>query len=279
MRVDAHQHFWKPERGDYGWLSPDNEVLFRDYLPEDLTHHLNQHNIDKTVLVQAAPTPEETDFLLDLFGDHDFIGGVVGWLDMASEDFTKQFARFKGRDGFVGLRPMLQDLEDDRWILRPQVMENLEHLVGLNFPFDILIYPRHLPVIREVLQRLPTLRGVVNHLAKPPIAEATLEPWKTHLAQVAEYDSIYCKLSGMITEADLENWTPADLKPYVHHAVDVFGTDRLMFGSDWPVCRRAGSYSDVIYALETSLPPGLNQSEQEQIFGNNASEFYRLEDS
>lgn len=228
------------------------------------------------MLVQAAPTVAETEFLLELSKDYDFIAGVVGWLDLESPDFPKQFARFRRHRRFVGIRPMLQDLEDDRWILRPQVKRNIAILSQQDFPLDLLIYPRHLPHIEELLQEFPTLRAVVDHAAKPDIRGGVLEPWKSGIARIASFPKVMCKLSGLITEADHDNWTPDDLKPYVHHVIDVFGVDRVMFGSDWPVCLLAGSYRDVIEALTATLPEELSEDDRSKIFGKNAARFYQL---
>ncbi|WP_235827934.1 amidohydrolase family protein [Brevibacillus migulae] len=276
MRVDAHQHFWQISRGDYGWLTPDLGVLYRDYLPGDLAPHLQERQIQQTILVQAAPTREETDFLLRLYEETPFIAGVVGWLDMESLSFPEEFARYREHPGFVGLRPMLQDLEDDRWILRPQVMKHVELLVQADFPLDLLVFPRHLPYIKELLQSFPSLRGVIDHAAKPPIAKGLLEPWKELLADIAAHERILCKLSGLVTEADHQHWTVADLAPYVQHVIEVFGADRTLYGSDWPVCLLAGSYGEVFEALQQALPAALTEAEREAIFGGNAIRFYKL---
>jgi len=276
LRVDAHQHFWQISRGDYGWLTPDLEVLYRDYLPEDLAPHLQERQIQQTILVQAAPTREETDFLLRLYEKTPFIAGVVGWLDLESLSFPEEFARYREHPGFVGLRPMLQDLEDDRWILRSQVMRHVELLVQADFPLDLLVFPRHLPCIKELLQSFPSLRGVIDHAAKPPIAEGLLEPWNRLLTEIATYEGIMCKLSGLITEADHQQRTAADLVPYVHHVIEAFGAERTLYGSDWPVCLLAGSYAEVFEALQEALPASLTEADREAIFGGNAIRFYKL---
>ena len=174
MRIDAHQHFWKLDENLNDWPTPDLKTIYKDFLPEDLAIHLKEHNIEKTVLVQAAPLMEETEFLLDLATKYDFIGGVVGWIDMSSAQFPKQFARLTSHPKFVGIRPMLQGLEDDQWILRPEVKRNIHILVENDFPIDILIYPKHLPYIVELLKEFPTLRAVIDHCAKPDILESTM---------------------------------------------------------------------------------------------------------
>lgn len=279
MKVDSHQHFWKLSRGDYGWLKPDNHLLYRDFQPDDLVHHLIDHQINKTIVVQAAPTIEETEYLLELYEKHDFIAGVVGWIEMDADDFKEHFIRLKKHKGFVGVRPMIHDIKDDTWILRPKVKENLKVLVDHDFPIDILIFPRHLPYILEVLDEFPQLRAVIDHIAKPYIRKGELEPWKTQMSKVATYEKVMCKLSGMITEADHEQWKEEDLRPYISHIVDVFGPDSVMFGSDWPVCTLAGSYSQVHDALANNLPVNLSNEEMASIFGGNALKFYNIEES
>lgn len=278
MRVDAHQHFWKISRGDYGWLTPELDRLYRDFLPGDLQPLLEAHRIDQTILVQAAPTREETDFLLQLYEETPFVAGVVGWLDLESPDFPAVFDQYLQHPGFAGIRPMLQDLQDDRWILQPQVLKNLELLVRLDFPIDILVYPRHLPHIIELLKHFPSLRAVIDHAAKPAIADRTMEPWKQNMAEIAAYRNVMCKLSGLITEADHQNWKLEHLIPYVEHVVEVFGADSIMYGSDWPVCLLAGSYRQAYTAIDQALPARLTEEERSAIFGGNAVRFYKLED-
>jgi L-fuconolactonase len=279
VRVDAHQHFWKVERGDYGWLTPSLKPLYKDFLPDDLQPHLQKYRIDRTIVVQAAPTTEETDFLLQLYREHERIAGVVGWLDLESPDFHEIFLRYREREGFIGIRPMLQDLEDDRWILRPTVLKNIEILVQEDFPIDILIKPRHLPSIIELLRLFPTLRAVIDHMAKPYIAAQILDPWREQMREVASFPQVMCKLSGMITEADPSSWKREDLKPYIHHVIEVFGTDRIMFGSDWPVCLLAGSYDDVYQALVENLPIDFSDEDRTKLFGHNALSFYQIREN
>lgn len=276
MRIDGHQHYWRADRGDYHWMSPEVAVLCRDYLPRDLKPLLKQQGIEKTVVVQAAQTIAETDFLLELAAKDDTIAGVVGWLDLESPEFPQQFARYRKNRKFVGIRPMLQDLADDQWILRPQVLQSLRVIREADFPFDFLTYSRHLPFVNQVLESVPGLRAVVDHISKPEIRAGKMEPWKSWMSVVSKHENLYCKLSGMITEADHGQWTAADLRPYVEHVVDCFGCDRLIFGSDWPVCVLAGSYDQVVVALKEVLSPVLNPVTEGKIFGGNAARFYKL---
>lgn len=276
MRIDSHQHFWQVKRGDYFWMSTAAPVLRHDYYPEDLKPILDKHRIDKTILVQAAPTVAETDFLLDLAGRHDFIAGVVGWLDMDSNAFPDHFGKYCRKVKFIGIRPMLQDLADDDYILKPRVLESLKLIAERDFPFEILTYPRHLPYVLQALDRLPKLRAVLDHISKPEIKARKMEPWKSCIREVAQHPNVYCKLSGMITEADHQNWTPDDLRPYVEHVIGCFGLSRVMYGSDWPVCLLAGTYDQVIGALSAILASHLDQRSEAAVFGENASRFYKV---
>lgn len=276
MRIDSHQHYWKPARGDYRWMTPPGTVLHRDYLPADLRPSLKRHRIEKTVLVQAAQTVAETEFLLELAAADESIAGVVGWLDMEAPDFNVQFELFRCNPKFIGLRPMLQDLEDDRWILRPAVVEALHHVARADFPFEFLTYSRHLPFVLEVLDAVPGLRAVIDHVSKPEIRTGKLDPWRELIAKAARHPNLFCKLSGMVTEADHQLWSAEDLRPYVEHVVDCFGFDRVMFGSDWPVCLLAASYDQVIDALNEILAATLDQAHEGKLFGLNAARFYKL---
>lgn len=277
MRLDGHQHFWKVERGDYHWMGPAVSPLCRDYLPPDLLPSLARHKIDRTILVQAAQTVAETDFLLELAERYDFIAGVVGWLDLDSPDFTSQFDKYRKNPKFIGVRPMLQDLSDDAWILRPQVLRSLQTIADADFPFEFLTYTRHLPYVLRALEKVGPLRAVIDHISKPEIRNRSLEPWKQLLAQVASHNNVYCKLSGMITEADHEHWTPEDLRPYTDHVLDCFGWDRVIYGSDWPVCTLAGNYDQVVDGLTRALGSRMNAEAEQKLFGSNAVHFYKLD--
>lgn len=276
MRIDAHQHYWKLSRGDYGWLTPEMGLLYKDYLPADLDPILERHSIDRTVLVQAAPTVAETDFMLSLAAQHDSIGGVVGWLDMGDPGFPRLFEKYRQEPAFVGIRPMLHDLSDDAWVIQPLVLENLKVLADHDFPFDFLVRPQHLPHVLQVLEQVPSLRAVIDHIAKPLIKDGLFEPWDSQIGAIAQHENVYCKLSGMVTEADHADWTPSDLKPYVEHTLSCFGIERVMFGSDWPVSLLASSYDGVIGALDGILEPQLDDAALASVFGGNAGKFYGI---
>lgn len=277
MKIDAHHHFWIPTRGDYHWMTPDSPVLYREYLPKDLKPSLDKHRIERTVLVQAAQTRSETDFLLGLANALEFVGGVVGWLDMDSDAFGDQFERYRHIPKFIGLRPMLHDLEDEQWILRPRVIDSLKLLAQHDFPFEFLTYTEHLPHVLKALDQVQGIRAVLDHLSKPPIKARQMDPWKDLMSQVSKHPNVHCKLSGMVTEADWVNWKPDDLQPYVDHVVESFGVGRVIYGSDWPVCTQAATYDQVIGALRTMLEPSLDADGLAAVFGGNAERFYNLQ--
>lgn len=275
MKIDAHQHFWQLNRGDYGWLTPEMPSLYHDFMPSDLRPHLRSCNIEQTVVVQAAPTVAETEFLLEMANRERMIAGVVGWLDFSAATFVSDYQRLRQHPKFVGLRPMLQDLPKDDWVLQDKVVANLAMLAKDQFPVDILVFPRHLPYVIQLLERIPTLRAVIDHLAKPTIKDQILEPWQSYMATIAGYPSVMCKLSGMMTEAR-RDWHLEHFRPYVDAVLQLFGPRRLMFGSDWPVCTDVADYTqvhDTIYAL---LAPSLSEDEINFVFGENAKDFYRL---
>ncbi|SEN82051.1 amidohydrolase [Paenibacillus sp. OV219] len=276
IRIDAHQHYWKPDRGDYGWLTPEQGHLYADFLPSHLKSHLQKHGIERTIVVQAAPTLEETAFMLSLYEQEESIVGVVGWLELDSDEFPLHYSNFRRHKGFVGFRPMLQDLPNG-WILRPRVMDNLRLIAKDEFPIDLQLRPRHLTDMRKVLREIPSLRAVIDHAAKPFIADKIIEPWKEQIAELARYPGVMCKLSGLVTEADQQNWSWMDLVPYVHHVVETFGPGRIMFGSDWPVCLLTCDYDTVVVALQRSLPSHLRETDYDAIFGGNALRFYKIE--
>ncbi|WP_337267387.1 amidohydrolase family protein [Oryzifoliimicrobium ureilyticus] len=271
--LDSHQHFWKLARNDYDWLSPGSGIIYRDFLPEDLRPHMERCGITRTIAVQAAETEAETDFLLQLAEKTDFIAGVVGWLDFDSEGFEARLTHYRGNRFFVGVRPVLQGLPDDDFILRPQVLKNLRVLADAGLPLDILTFPRHLPYVLQALEQTPGLRAVVDHISKPGIAQIQFEPWAGSMAKIAAFPNVFCKVSGMVTEAS-ENWKLEDFRQYVDHIAGLFGPDRLMFGSDWPVCLLAASYAEVVNLARTLLSAHFSTSDLAKIFEKNGAAFY-----
>ena len=273
-RIDAHQHFWVLARGDYDWLTPELDRVYRDFLPEDLEPLLDRNGFDGTVLVQAAATVDETEFMLDLARQHAFIRGVVGWVDFESSEAPDEIARLARDARLVGLRPMIQDIEDVDWMLRPGLDPAFQALIAHDLTLDALTHPRHLPNLLELLDRHGSMRVVIDHGSKPCIRDRIVRGWAKDMTVLAGQTAAYCKLSGLVTEASTD-WTVAELKPYVDHLIDCFGTDRLIWGSDWPVCTLAAPYDRWVEATEELLS-GLSGDERQQIMGENAKRAYRL---
>lgn len=280
MIVDAHQHFWQLSQPfDYSWLdAPDAKPIRRDFLPEHLEPHIRRVGVDRTVLVQTQHDTRENRWALELAERHAFIGGVVGWIDLSSSQCEAQLLEVMEHRKFVGVRHVTQDEPDDDFIVRSDVIRGLKVLEKHGVPFDLLFYPRHLKHAATLARELPDLPMVIDHLGKPPIRLASMEGWIDDFRAAARFPNLFCKLSGMITEADHRKWKPADLKPYVDTALEAFGPDRCLFGSDWPVCELAGSYEEVHTGLVAALGP-LEDSERDAIFGGTARRFYKLEDN
>ncbi len=276
LRIDAHQHYWSIARGDYGWITPDIPRLYRDYLPEDLTAILAKHRLDGSIVVQAAPTVEETDYLFALAEREPSILGVVGWLDLHDADHRRHLERYAGHPKFVGIRTMIQDMPDAYAILEPQYVEAMRELAERDLPVDLLVKCEQLDALSQLLERVPNLRGVVDHIAKPRIASGELEPWLSSMRDIARHPKLRCKLSGMVTEADHAGWQPEHFTSYVQHVISLFGRDRILFGSDWPVCLLAAEYDEVVSVLTTALPEDWTEEDNAKLFGGNAQAFYKL---
>jgi L-fuconolactonase len=274
--IDAHQHFWELGRFDTRWLeAPGKTAICRNFLPADLRPLLDEAGVAYTVFVQTQHLLEENRWALQLAAENPWIRGVVGWIDLASPTCEAQLDEFLENPVFVGVRHITQDEPDDNFIIRPEIRRGLAVLERRGVPFDLLFYVKHLHHAAPLAREFPNLKLVIDHLAKPVIREQQFAGWEQHFRAAAMCPNVYCKLSGMITEADWEHWQPADLQRYVEVAVEAFGPQRLMYGSDWPVCELAGSYQRVIDALRECLAD-LSASEQEQIFCRTAAEFYGL---
>ncbi|MEM1428075.1 MAG: amidohydrolase family protein [Pseudomonadota bacterium] len=274
MRIDAHQHFWALARGDYGWLTPDLAPIYRDFGPDDLHPLLTSHGIDGTVLVQAAPTAAETRYMLDLAATHDFVLGVVGWADLEDTDAPDALAALAREPKLVGLRPMIQDIADPDWMLQPALSPAFEAMSALGLVFDALTLPKHLPNLRKLLARHRELRVVIDHISKPRIAAGAFQDWATDIAAIARETTAHVKLSGLVTEAG-DDWTVEDLEPFAAHVLNVFGADRVLWGSDWPVCTLAATYDQWVAATQSLLAP-LAPGEREAVLGRNAQRLYAL---
>jgi L-fuconolactonase len=275
MRTDAHQHFWQVGRFDYPWMPEPPSPLCRDYLPRDLYPVLERNRFEGSIAVQATHDLRETEWLLELAGEYPWIAGVVGWVDLTDARMGETLDRLQTNPRFKGVRHMVQDEPDHEWLLRGDVIRGLRELARRGLPYDLLIYPRHLPLVPRLAEEIPDLRMVIDHIAKPPIATGRVDGWAEGMERAAQYPLVFAKLSGMITETDHTEWKAADLKPFVAHAYRCFGADRLMFGSDWPVCLLAGSWKAVLAAFTQSLG-ALPMETREQLLGGTAARFYGI---
>jgi L-fuconolactonase len=275
MIIDSHQHFWQVGHFDYPWMSPDVEVLYRDYLPSQLEPLLNQSGVVQTILVQASNSLAETYWLLNLAERHPFIAGVVGWVDLKAPEMDQELEVLTANPKFKGVRHLVESEPAGDWLAQPIVLNGLRVLEKLRVPYDLLVHTRHLQHVKTVAEACPNLRLVIDHLAKPPIASGEIAEWSQALKEVSAYPNISCKLSGLVTEANHTSWTTDDLRPYIERALEFFSPKRLMFGSDWPVSLLAGSYERVLNSFQSVLAD-LAEEDQNRIFGETAWEFYRL---
>ncbi len=276
MRIDAHQHFWTLARGDYGWLTPDLDLIYRDFAPDDLAPMLKDAGIEGTVLVQAAPTVAETEYMLSLPDETPFIKGVVGWVDFEAPDAVNQIAALDAHPALVGLRPMIQDITDPQWMLGDALTPAFTELTARGLTFDALTLPHHLGPLKKLLSRHPDMKVVIDHGSKPLIRDAIFEGWAEDMAALASETNAWCKLSGLVTEA-ASDWTVDDLRPYVDHLLNTFGSSRLIWGSDWPVCTLASSYERWLETTDLLLSQ-LCSSERDAVMGGNAARAYNLRD-
>jgi L-fuconolactonase len=272
MRIDAHHHLWTLARGDYGWLTPDLAPIHRDFQLSDLAPHLSAVGIEGTILVQAAPTEGETMFLLDIAENAELVRGVVGWTDFDAADGVARIDALAAWNLLVGLRPMVQDIGDDNWLLGPALAPLLAAMARNGLVFDALVLPRHLPTLLRVIGSHPDLEFVLDHCGKPRLATGEIAIWQRDIALLAEHPNIVCKLSGLVTEA-APNWQIADLRQAVDHVRACFGPQRMLWGSDWPVVNLAGGYAKWYAAAETLLVD-LSPDEKADIFGGNAARIY-----
>ncbi len=275
--IDAHQHFWQLDKPfDYCWLDqPSHARIRRNFLPGDLEPLLRGSGVERCVFVQTQHDLEENRWALGLTEKYSFIAGVVGWVDLASPACEDQLLEFKAHPKFVGVRHVTQGEPDDDFIVRPDIVRGLKMLEKHRVPFDLLFFVKHLKHAATLARLLPELPMVIDHLSKPRIKDHAIDDWLPHLRAAAAFPNVFCKLSGMITEADWAAWTPADLLPYIDAALECFGPERLMFGSDWPVCELAGTYGQVVEALTGHLQR-LSPDERAAILGGTARRFYGL---
>lgn len=278
MIVDAHHHFWDPGTAEYPWLTDQLAVIRRPFAPDDLAPEIAAAGVEATVLVQTRSSQDETAEFLALAAGTPFIRGVVGWVDLTDPAVADAIATLRAGPGggrLVGIRHQVHDEPDPDWLLRDDVGRGIRAVGAAGLAYDLLVRPRELPAALELARRLPDVRFVIDHLAKPPIASGALEPWGSRIGAFAELEHVACKVSGLVTEADWSSWTTADLRPYVGHAIEVFGPDRMVFGSDWPVCLLAATYAGVVDTARALLG-GLTDNERTAVMSANAIRIYGL---
>ena len=273
MRIDSHQHFWKFDPVRDAWITPNMAVIRRDFLPADLEPELKANGIDATIAVQADQAEAETKFLLDLAARNTFIAGVVGWVDLRARNLEERLAHWSRNEKLVGFRHIAQAEPDDRFLATREFIAGVSKLGQFGFTYDLLVYPRQLPAAIELVSRLPDQPFVLDHIAKPPIKTGKQVKWCDHIRELAQNRNVHCKLSGIVTEADWTRWTPDHCKPYLDVVFEAFGVDRLMFGSDWPVCLLAGSYERVLGLIEDYVLTH-KATASAKIFAENAARFY-----
>jgi L-fuconolactonase len=275
MHIDSHQHFWKYNAREYGWIDDSMKSLRRDFLPEDLEPDLKRNGFDGCIAVQARQTLEETRWLLELANRHSFIQGVVGWVDLRSPELRPQLESLCGNSKLAGIRHIVQSEPDDRFLLQPDFQRGIALLEEFKLTYDILIYTRHLQVAAEFVAGFDRQCFVLDHLAKPDIRGRELAMWSRGIRELAKFPNVYCKLSGLVTEADWKNWTEEDFIPYLDMTLEHFGAARLMIGSDWPVCTLAGNYSRVVDVVKNYLQKFPSEV-GEAVLGETARKVYRL---
>jgi L-fuconolactonase len=277
MLIDAHQHFWIYNPAEYDWIDDSMAALRRNFLPNDLKLELDNSGFHGSVAVQACQTLEETRWLLELAERSPWILGVVGWVDLRSPNIRSQLKVLCGNPKLVGVRHVVQSEPDDRFLLRPDFLHGISALEEFDLAYDILIYTKHLPVAAEFVKRFPRQRFVLDHLAKPPIRSGAIDFWAQGIKRLAEFPNVFCKLSGLVTEAEWEHWEPAQIIPFLDVAFESFGADRLMVGSDWPVCLVAASYARAIEVVKAYLL-AQKRDDRDNVLGGNARRFWRFTD-
>ena len=275
MKIDSHQHFWIYHEKEYPWINDQMGKLKKDFIPSDFHENLIRLGFSGSVVIQARQTVDETRWLLSLSRQYEFIKGVVGWVDLQSEKIEENLIEFAGEHKFVGVRHAIQDETDVNFMLKKEFIRGISYLQDYGLTYDLLIYPEHLKKARQLVRRFPELKFVVDHMAKPKVKEGKLKPWESDLKQLAQHENVYCKLSGMVTEADWENWNPSHFRPYMDVVMESFGPDRIMIGSDWPVCLLAGNYQSVIQVV-TDYIEQCSENEQQKILGGSCISFYSL---
>lgn len=275
MTIDSHQHFWNYEPVKHEWIDESMSVIRRDFTPLDLKEVYNENNIDGCVAVQADQTLAETDFLIDLASKNSFIKGVVGWVDLRGNEIDAVLEKYSQFNTLKGFRHVVQGESDPNFLLRPNFLNGISKLEQHDFAYDILVFPHQLGTVLEFARKFPKQKFVIDHIAKPYIKDGFYDGWATLMTEIGKLDNVHCKLSGIITEADFNTWTPKQIHPYMDLVLNAFGSNKVIFGSDWPVCLVAGNYKQV-KELTTNFIASLSNAEQDAIMGNNAIQFYNL---
>lgn len=272
-RIDAHQHFWQLDRGDYGWLTSALGAIHRDFAASDLKPQIDKAGIDGTIIVQAASTVAETEFMLSIAEENDWVYGVVGWVDMLAEDASDVIRRLAKNPKFVGIRAAIEGDDDHDWILQPELAPAIQTLIDLNLTFDCQGRVWLLKNLLKFFKTYPDLRCVIDHCAKPLIKDQVMQPWADEISEIAQNTNVFCKLSGLSTEAKHHEWAQADIAPYAKHVIEQFGANRVMYGSDWPVVNLGANYQSW-YEAVVSFTNEMTSAEQDAIFGGTAAKFY-----
>jgi len=275
MRIDSHQHFWKYHPVKDAWITHEMNVIQRDFMPADLLPLLHENKFDGAVSVQADQTEMETDFLLELASKNDFIKGVVGWIDLCADNISERLAYYAGFKKLKGFRHIVQAEPADNFLILPDFCRGISQLMNYPFTYDLLIFPRHLPYAKKLVDQFPLQPFVIDHLAKPDFKTSDFKQWEESIRSIERNKNVYCKVSGLVTEADWKNWHISDFRYCLDVVTESFGVDRLMFGSDWPVCLLGGSYTEVTSIVEEYFAR-YSLEDQSKIFGLNAVQFYNL---
>ena len=275
MRIDSHQHFWIFNPVKDAWITNDMKIIREDFLPEDLQPLLAKNNFDGCIAVQAEPSERETEFLLDLAGEYDFIKGVVGWVDFTAQDVKKRLEYFSRYKALKGFRHIVQAEPEDDFLLRADFCRGIALLKEYDLTYDILVYPKHLEYVEKFVKRFPEQKFVIDHIGKPFIKDRKIGEWEKDVRKFSALKNVSCKVSGLVTEADWHSWEISDFHSYLSVIFDTFGTERVMFGSDWPVCLVAATFEEVCEIVEKNTS-GLSATEQKKLWGLNCAEFYNL---
>jgi len=275
MRIDSHQHFWKYDPLKHGWMNDKMGILKENYLPSDLEPHLKNCDLDGCLAIQASQTEDENAFLLDLANQHDFIYGVIGWVDFQAKEVGEKLSYYKEFTKLKGFRHVIHDEPDIDFMHRKAFLSGLLQLNSFNYTYDLLIFPKHIPNTIELVKLIPNQLFVIDHIAKPNIKKGEIDTWKKQLGKVASFENVYCKISGMVTEADWFSWRKEDFTKYLDAVVEAFGTNRIMYGSDWPVCTLAVNYESQFSIIDDYFS-AFSKIDQEKFLGGNAANFYKL---